>query len=72
LKQAREQRTKLLNAIAVCNQDNDGDRQGRKVLLVLQVLIGGQDRVEQCSGSTKKLTVFETGPHPISCTNRTS
>ena len=62
LENGRKQRLKRLQAIAVGNEDHDGQRQRLQVLLELDVLVGSQHRVEQGCGLAKQRTVAQTGP----------
>ena len=59
--QSRNQRLQGLDAIVPCNQHHHGDRQRGKVLLVLQVLIGGDEHVEVFRRAPQQLAVADSG-----------
>ena len=48
----RYQRLERLECVVVRDQDDDGQRQSTKILLVLEVLIGGQEYIEVVGGDT--------------------
>lgn len=51
-----------LQAVAVGNEDHNGQRQRLQVLLELDVLVGSQHRVEHWRRLAKQRTVAQTGP----------
>ncbi len=57
-----KQRLKRLQAVAVGNEDHNGQRQRLQVLLEFDVLIGGQQRVKQGHRLSEQRTVAQTGP----------
>ena len=58
----RNQRTKRFETTIPGDEHDDSDRQLRKVLLVLEVLIAGDQYVEVGGGSAEQLTVLQTRP----------
>ncbi len=57
------QRAERFDAVRSGSEDDHGDRKGAKILLMLQVLIGGQQRIEGGSaGQLEELAVALAGP----------
>ena len=59
-----------VDPVCLGNEDDDGNWEGAEVLLVLQILIGRQQRVEV--GAASCSSPFRLPAHPISPTVRTS
>jgi len=62
LQQFWDQGSKGFDAIAGSDQNNDSDRQAGGILLIVDVLISGDQNVESFSRTPEKLAVFEPCP----------
>ena len=58
----RDERAKVIDAVAPCADQHDGDRVRGKVLLELQVLVHRNEDLKLSGGLAQKRAVLETGP----------
>ena len=62
LKNTGDQGHERFEAVAVGDQNDDGDGKRLEVLLEFDVLVGGEDRVEFGGGLSQECTVAQAGP----------
>jgi hypothetical protein len=51
----------------ICGQKKNGDFAAPKILLVLQIAVGGEKKIEFLFSRFEKLSVFETTPALLLC-----
>lgn len=60
--QLGNERREIDKSGAACGQHKNRQRQGTEVLLILDILIGGNERVESRRRQLQQLTVFDASP----------
>lgn len=61
----RDEGNEIGQTIGVSSQDHDADIEPREVLLILEVLIRGQEDLELRGCSSEELAIRETGPASV-------
>src|SRR5262249_18509548 len=69
-KNCRHQRFQIRQPIGCRDQHDDGDGEGREVLLVLQLSINRQEDVELALGQAEQFTVSFASPTHLRCRSR--
>ncbi len=62
----RDQGQQCLKFDRLSIEQNNGNREGRQVLLVREILVDRYESVERCTGERKELPVLRAGPAHLS------